>query len=130
MPLPSLVTVPFDPSRPIIVLDVHLQGTTRKLVSLALDTGATYAGCGGSLGYRPERSRERIEIVTASGVERAPLITLESVRVAGLEARRVKALVHDLPPRSFVDGLLGLSFLRNFRFCLDFQRGLLELYSR
>jgi hypothetical protein len=24
---------------------------------------------------------------------------------------------------------LGLSFLRNFRFCLDFQRGLLELYS-
>jgi clan AA aspartic protease (TIGR02281 family) len=126
MPLPSLVTVPFDPSRPIIVLDVHLQGTTRKLVSLALDTGATAE----SLGYRPERSRERIEIVTASGVERAPLITLESVRVAGLEARRVKALVHDLPPRSFVDGLLGLSFLRNFRFCLDFQRGLLELYSR
>jgi hypothetical protein len=51
MPLPSLVTVPFDPSRPIIVLDEHLQGTTR------------------------------------------------------------------------------LSFLRNFRFCLDFQRGLLELYS-
>jgi len=134
MPLPSLVTVPFDPSRPIIVLDVHLQGTTRKLVSLALDTGATYAiipwDVAESLGYRPERSRERIEIVTASGVERAPLITLESVRVAGLEARRVKALVHDLPPRSFVDGLLGLSFLRNFRFCLDFQRGLLELYSR
>ncbi len=104
MPLPSLVTVPFDPSRPIIVLDVQLQGTTRKVVPLALDTGATYViipwDVAESLGYRPERSRERIEMVTASGVERAPLITLQSVRVAGLEARRVKALVHDLPPRS------------------------------
>jgi len=116
------------------MLPVKLEGRIIETARMALDTGATYVvipwDLAESLGYQPERSRERIEMVTASGVERAPLITLQSVRVAGLEARRVKALVHDLPPRSFVDGLLGLSFLRNFRFCLDFQRGLLELYSR
>ena len=126
--------VSFDATAPVIMLPVKLEGRIIETARMALDTGATYVvipwDLAESLGYQPERSRERIEMVTASGVERAPLITLQSVRVAGLEARRVKALVHDLPPRSFVDGLLGLSFLRNFRFCLDFQRGLLELYSR
>lgn len=39
---PSAVTVPFDPSKSIIAVHVQLQGRTRKTVSLALDTGATY----------------------------------------------------------------------------------------
>ena len=126
--------VSFDPTAPVIVLSVKLEGRIIETARMALDTGATYVmipwDLAESLGYHPERSRERIEMVTASGVERAPLITLKSVRVAGLQARHVTALVHDLPPRSFVDGLLGLSFLRNFRFCLDFARGLLEFYPR
>jgi predicted aspartyl protease len=66
-------------------------------------------------------------MVTASGVERAPLITLESVSLGGEEVKEVQALVHDLPPRSYVDGLLGLSFLRNFRVSLNFKEGILEL---
>lgn len=126
--------VSFDPTAPVIVLSVKLEGRISETARMAVDTGATYVmipwDLAESLGYQPERSRERIEMVTASGVERAPLITLKSVRLAGLEAKGVKALVHDLPPRSFVDGLLGLSFLKNFKFCLDFKRGLLELYSR
>ncbi|MFN4217815.1 MAG: TIGR02281 family clan AA aspartic protease [Candidatus Bipolaricaulia bacterium] len=126
--------VSFDPTAPVIILSVKIKGRIVETARMALDTGATYVmipwDLAESLGYQPGRSRERIEMVTASGVERAPLITLQSVRLAGLEAQRVKALVHDLPPRSFVDGLLGLSFLRNFKFCLDFERGLLELFQR
>lgn len=98
---------------------------------MALDTGATYAmipwDIAGALGYEPETSKERVDMVTASGVERAPLITLESVSLGGEEVKKVQALVHDLPPRSYVDGLLGLSFLRNFRLSLDFKEGILEL---
>lgn len=96
--------VSFDPAAPVIVLPVKLEGRIIETAHMAVDTGATYV--------------------------MIPFITLKSVRLADLEAKSVKALVHDLPPRSFVDGLLGLSFLRNFRFCLDFKRGLLELYSR
>jgi len=62
-------------------------------------------------------------------VERAPLITLESVTLADEQVKNVQALVHDLPPRSYVDGLLGLSFLRNFKVSLDFKEGILELVS-
>lgn len=98
---------------------------------MALDTGATYTmipwEIAGALGYEPERSKERVDMVTASGVERAPLVTLKSVSLGGEEVEGVQALVHDLPPRSYVDGLLGLSFLRKFKISLDFKEGILEL---
>jgi len=34
---------------------------------------------------------------------------------------------NNLPEKSYVDGLLGLSFLKRFRLYLDFQAGILEL---
>jgi predicted aspartyl protease len=79
------------------------------------------------LDYHPELSRDRVNMTTASGVEKVPLITLKAVSVLGKEVENVKAIVHDLPAKSYVDGLLGLSFLRNFKFCLDFKKGIIEL---
>lgn len=66
-------------------------------------------------------------MITASGVEKAPLITLKAVDVLGRRAENIKAIVHDLPQESYVDGLLGLSFLKNFKVCLDFREGILEI---
>ncbi len=90
---------------------------------MALDTGATYTmipwEIAGALGYEPEKAKERVDMVTASGVERAPLVTLKSLSLGGEEAEKVQAPVHDLPPRSYLDGLLGLSFLRHFRINLE-----------
>lgn len=80
-----------------------------------------------ALGYTPEVSKFRVDIVTASGVERVPVIKLDSVTVLKEEARDVEAVVHELPPRGNVDGLLGLSFLRNFKLTLDMRKGFLEL---
>ena len=80
-----------------------------------------------ALGLKPEISEEKVETVTASGTEIAPLVTLSSVKALGNEAKDVKALVHDLPPKSYVDGLLGLSFLKNFNVNLNFREGTLEI---
>jgi len=55
------------------------------------------------------------------------LVSFDSVRVLGKEAKNVKAIVHDLPAKSYVDGLLGLSFLRNFNVHLNFKEGTLEI---
>lgn len=66
-------------------------------------------------------------ITTASGTEKAPLITVSCVSVLGKEARDVPCVVHDLPETSRVDGLLGLSFLRDFEIRLDFRNGTLEI---
>ena len=132
-----MVKYNFDPLQPIIALYVGIKGNKRNKGNMvirskmALDTGATYLMVSWEmaevLGYEPELSKERIDMTTASGVEKVPLITLKSVSVLGKRARNVKAIVHDLPPRSYVDGLLGLSFLKNFKVCLDFRKGILEI---
>ena len=59
------------------------------------------------LGYEPGISKELVPMVTASGVERAPLITVKSLNVIGVTAHNIKTIVHDLPEKSCVDGLLG-----------------------
>jgi len=126
-----MVRYNFDATQPIVVLYVEIKGDIIVRPKMALDTGATYLMISWEmaevLGYEPELSKERINMTTASGVEKVPLITLNSVSVLGKKVENVKATVHDLPPRSYVDGLLGLSFLRNFKICLDFREGILEI---
>ncbi|MCL0066073.1 retroviral-like aspartic protease family protein [Dehalococcoidia bacterium] len=121
-----------DPDAPIIVLSITLQGEdAEKKIDMALDTGATYTmipwEIAEILGYNPGASKERIPLITASGVERAPLITLKSISVLGKGADNVQVVVHNLPEKSYVDGLLGLSFLKRFKLSLDFRAGILEL---
>jgi len=121
-----------DPEAPVIVLSVTLAGGgVEKKIEMALDTGATYTmipwEVAEVLGYEPAVSKDRVSMVTASGVERAPLINLKSISVLGKGVDNVQTIVHNLPEKSYVDGLLGLSFLRRFKVCLDFQEGVLEI---
>ena len=46
---------------------------------------------------------------------------------SGVRVTNVLALCHDLPQRSLVDGLLGLSFLKHCRMSIDFKRGILSI---
>lgn len=120
----------FDSNATIIVVDVELENNGKKTTKrLALDTGPTYILLPWEvvdvLGIRPELSEERIETVTASGVEKVPLINIDSVRCLGKEVKNVKTIVHDLPAKSYVDGLLGLSFLKNFNIHINFKEGIL-----
>ena len=122
----------FDKDAPIITVYVKIDGVEVALeIKMALDTGATYVmipwDIAEALDYEPEVSKERINITTASGVEKVPLITLKSMSVLGKKAENVKASIHDLPPQCHVDGLLGLSYLRNFKMCIDFTEGTLEI---
>ena len=126
----------FDPAAPAIVVFAVLQGRMpdqRRRLRLALDTGATYTmipwEIARAIGYHPERSRRQVQLLTASGLVYAPLVTLGEVRALGQSVKNLDALVHDLPPAGRVDGLLGLNFLRHFKLTLDFLNGLLTLES-
>lgn len=127
-----MVKINFNRNTSVIIVDVFIKHKDRqKKVRMALDTGATYMMVPWevveALDFEPEISKERIETVTASGIEKVPLITLSLVRIGNKEATKIKAIVHDLPPKSYVDGLLGLSFLRNFNLNINFKGGYLEL---
>ena len=121
----------FDPKSPVITLYVTLSYLQTRRILMVLDTGATYTmipwDIAEAIGYDPAYSKKKVTIITASGVEKAPLIVVDRVSVLGKEARDVECVVHDLPEQSRVDGLLGLSFLRKFKICIDFKNGLLEI---
>jgi len=127
-----MARIDFNQEFNVIIVDVEIKDSDKTVrTKMALDTGATYVmitwEIAQSLGLRPELSNETIEIITASGVEKVPAVILRSITVAGKEARDIKAVVHDLPPKSYIDGLLGLSFLRNFNVHLNFKANNLEI---
>lgn len=79
------------------------------------------------LGCDPAYSKKKTRIITASGVEHVPVVTVKSVSILGMKVEQLEAIVHNLPAESSVDVLLGLNFLRDFRFCLDFKRGIFSI---
>ena len=121
-----------DPKEPVIVVRTEVFGRrASRIMEMALDTGSTYViipwKVVESLGYDPAVSKMRMPLVTASTTEVVPLITVKSISALGCKADNVLVACHDLPPRSRVDGLLGLSFLKEFDIDLYFKKGLLKL---
>ena len=123
----------FELQANVIVLRVRLDGRGSHYAHLrmVLDTGASTTlipwDVAEALGYDPARSPRRVRFMTGSGMEAAPIFTVDAVEVLGVRVSRVPVICYDLPQRSFVDGLLGLSFLRHCSLSIDFRRGILDL---
>jgi predicted aspartyl protease len=80
-----------------------------------------------ALGYKPEISKEKVTLITASGVESAPVIEVKKIKFLGESIDNVPVVCHDLPSKSYVTGLLGSSFLRHFKITIDYLKGILEI---
>ena len=125
----------FDPRSNILLVEARIEGKSGRWTSLqmALDTGASLTvipwSAAEMLGLDPARSRRRMRFMTGSGMEAAPVLTMDAIEVLGIKISQVPVLCHDLPQRSLVDGLLGLSFLKHCRLAVDFKRGILSLQS-
>ncbi len=122
----------FDPESPGIVLFVTVYGADNKRrVKMVLDTGSTFVliswKIANELGYKPAASKEWTHITTATSVIYAPVIVLKAVATLGMVVNDVRVICHNLPDTSRVDGLLGLSYLRNFKIEIDFKKGILTL---
>jgi len=123
----------FNPQSPIIEVDIILygEGGVKRRIKAALDTGATYTmipwEIAEALGYKPEISKEKVTLITASGVETAPVIEIKKIKFLDENVDNVPVVCHDLPPKSYVVGLLGSSFLKHFKILIDYRKGLLEI---
>ncbi len=126
-----MAEIKFDAQASTIVVDVEIKGISLGHVKMVLDTGASFIMVPWRildiLGLKIGSDAKWIYVTTASGVEKVPLIELEAVTALGKTSSNVKAIVHDLPQKSYVDGLLGLSFLRNFDLHVNFKEGVLDL---
>jgi hypothetical protein len=79
------------------------------------------------MGYQRDRSEDRIQITTGSGIELVEIVRINKMVVLGKTITNFSILAHNLPPTAAVDGLLGLDFLRSRRLTLDFRRSTITL---
>jgi len=128
-----MAKINFDPQSPVIAIDITLESERgiKRRIRVALDTGATYTmipwEIAEALGYKPEMSKEKVTLITASGVETAPLIEIKKITFLAEGLNNVPVVCHDLPPKSYVTGLLGSSFLRHFKITIDYPKGIFEI---
>ena len=125
-------SVPFEKRGQVVVIEAMLNGKTPA--KLVVDTGATYTmisvATAKELDIDSSGKQRRLPIQTANGVIQAPLTSIESINVGGVEMKNLAAVIHDAVPNSQVAGLLGLNFLSNFRMEIDTENGLLHLEKK
>jgi predicted aspartyl protease len=126
------VSVPFNPRYRLIIVKAIIFGPADRVsASLALDTGASTTTLSLPLlrlaGYVPEAAPEQIRIVTGSGAQFVPRLSLDKIEALGQTQTNLPVLCHTLPPSVTVDGLLGLDFLRDRRLTIDFRAGRITL---
>jgi predicted aspartyl protease len=101
------------------------------VVGLALDTGAATTlvswTVAVALGYDPAAGSDRLRIITGSGSEYCPRISVSRFDGLGKSVRDLQVVCRDLPPDSRVRGLLGLNFLRRFDLRINFKGGFIPL---
>jgi len=126
-----MATIKFNKNEKLIFLDIGVtsaDGSWVIYLPVVLDTGATRtilpADILADLGYDPGcPGLSRVRMITGSGIEYAPCITVKSLIVGGEQVDNLDVLCHDLPAEADIDGLLGLNFLRNFDFSVEYSSG-------
>jgi len=98
---------------------------------LVVDTGASFTlisrQVADELGIIIGENSPSIPASTVSGFILTPLVTLSSIRVGNAEIKDVDVAVYTMPSGN--DGLLGNSFLNQFRVMIDSVNGKMILHS-
>ena len=111
----------------LLIVYVRVSGTKgRRLVRLALDTGATTTmippKAALAIGVNPAQSTSFRETLTASGKELIPLVVVPRLQVFENVFRRIAVACHELPTESPIDGLLGLDLLTRLKAVIDLRK--------
>jgi len=117
---------------PIILRRVRIDGLyASREIDMILDTGALYTAISWDIakdiGYDPAVAPERVPIITANGVIEVPKLKVRGINFRGLYAEDVEVICHDIPEIAEIEGLIGLSFLKHFKICLDFKNKTMEI---
>ena len=117
---------------PLILRRIRVDGPdASREIDMILDTGAMYTAISWDIvkdiGYDPAVALDRVPIITANGVIEVPKIKVIGIGFKELYIEDVEVICHDIPEIAEIEGLLGLSFLKYFKICLDFKTNILEI---
>ena len=126
------VEVPLQQVGHLFVAMVKLNG--EQDARLIVDTGASHSivshRLAVELGLYSDSSMGTATMNTVGGPVQAPLARIRSIRLAEAEVKESVVVIYDLPDfPAGVEGLLGLSALRQFQVTLDPTRKVLSLQS-
>lgn len=115
------IEVPHDQRQGHMIINVRLNDKLDG--KFLLDTGATFVTLSATLANRLNlrlSSRNQIPVTLANGSKvNAQPIVLKSVQVGDARVNGVAAMIFHEAPNDGVDGLLGMSFLREFMISMD-----------
>ncbi len=119
------ISVPLKPHKNALMVEASLND--RAVGTFIVDTGATYTSISRelyeSLGPETITQIGTVRITTANGRIEVPKILIDRISINGLEARNVEATVINVRKNSSFSGLLGLSFIRQFKLTIDPTEG-------
>jgi clan AA aspartic protease (TIGR02281 family) len=106
-------------SNGVSITKVNINGVEGKFV---VDTGASFVALSRAFAgsAKPRMlTTDSVEMQTANGATTATLASLDSVKLAGLSASAVPAIVVSKSLGNGIDGLLGMSFLSRFTVVIE-----------
>jgi clan AA aspartic protease (TIGR02281 family) len=128
-PPPRKASIPIERHGQVVVIQATLNN--KRAAKFVVDTGASYTliskALARELSIEVGANTKTLPFQTANGVVNAPVTSLDSIMVGGMEVRDLPTAVHDAVPDPQVAGLLGLNFLSNFRMDIDTEKGVLHL---
>ena len=118
----------FDPASDLIIVRARVWGPGGKTpVSLALDTGSAHtvitAGLLDDLGYSPRQGEGITTVRTAVGQEHGYVMRVSRFWALGFAVTDFPVHVFDLPDGFGIDGLIGLTFLRQLHIEIRLAEG-------
>ncbi|MEC7641257.1 MAG: retropepsin-like aspartic protease [Nitrospinota bacterium] len=126
-PRESEFVIPLHPQGNQFFIDTRLNGQTQA--KLLLDTGATTVvlseKLAQKLGFNYFHTMPQVKAETAGGTIWAPLLSLRKVRAGVAVVEEVEAIIS--PKLIKVDGLMGMTFLSQFKMKLDHASAVLTL---
>lgn len=117
---------PYSIEKRLVIIPVKLYGKSRQFAGeFVLDTGASLMVVDHSvinaLGYSAREGVGLSVVSSVVGKERGYRLVIDGFEALGKRVTSLEVTVHDLKEQG-VEGLVGMSFLDQFRWCLDPSR--------
>ena len=112
----------FDPEDELIIVNARIWTANDRFADLrlAFDTGSSETLVMpehvDALGYSPRQGEAITVIRSAIGDEQGYMLRVARFRALGFTVPDFRLHVHDLPEGYGIDGIIGLSFLRQFNY--------------
>ena len=119
---------PIPSDEDIILVDASIEGRYR--FRPALDTAATHTTIDSNIlylsGYELKESKGETELETSNGIIIVERYDIEQFECLGIVKPSFEVQVYDFLAHSIIsdyDGVVGLNFLREHKFCIDILKG-------